>query len=93
MTARVAPTAGSMDLRIGYGSAMNEPARTWQWQCPAPVRADAEGMFVPCSAVPDAEIGDLIVVKDQTGGEERTGTITALSEGDDEVFFRVAFKP
>jgi hypothetical protein len=71
---------------------MNEPPRTWQWKCLAPVRADAESMFVPCSAVPDAAVGDFIVVRDESGGEERTGTITAMSEGDDEMFFRLALE-
>jgi hypothetical protein len=49
-------------------------------------------MFVPCSAVPSARVGDSIVVRDDEGGE-RTGTITAMSEGDDEMFFRLALKP
>jgi len=71
---------------------MNESPQTWQWICLAPVRADAESMFVPCSAVPDAGVGDTIVVKDEAGGEERAGTITAMSEGDDETFFRLALE-
>jgi hypothetical protein len=75
-----------------YRSAMNESPQTWRWKCLAPVRADAESMFVPCSAVPDAAVGDLIVVKDETGGEERTGIITAMSKGDDEMFFRRALE-
>jgi len=50
-------------------------------------------MFVPCSEVPDAEVGDMIAVTDEAGGGARTGTITATSEGDDEMFFRLAFKP
>jgi hypothetical protein len=72
---------------------MNQPKPIWQWNCPAPVRADAESMFVPCSAVPDAGVGDIIVVKSDAGGEERIGTITAISEGDDETYFRLAFDP
>lgn len=88
------PTNTGFDVvRIGYWSAMNQSPRTWQWKCPAPVRADAESVFVPCSAVPDAGVGDSIVVKDETGGTERTGTITAMSDGADEMFFRVALKP
>jgi hypothetical protein len=35
---------------------MNQSPRTWQWKCPAPVRADAESVFVPCSAVPDGAL-------------------------------------
>ncbi|MBK5330822.1 MAG: hypothetical protein JJD93_02560 [Ilumatobacteraceae bacterium] len=72
---------------------MNQSPQTWQWQEHAPVRADAEGMFVPCSALPDAGVGDIVVVNGDAGGEQRTGTITALSEGDDETFFRVALRP
>ena len=71
---------------------MNESPRTWRWTCSAPVRADAESMFVPCSEVPDAGVGDIIAVTDEAGGVARTGTITAMSEGDDEMFFRLAFK-
>jgi hypothetical protein len=71
---------------------MNESPHTWEWRCLAPVRADAEGMFVPCSAVPDAGVGDSIVVKDETGGEERTGIITAKIKGDDEMYFRLALE-
>jgi hypothetical protein len=69
---------------------MNESPQTWQWKCITPVRADAESMFVPCSDVPGAGVGDIIVVQDETGGEERTGTITAKSAADDEMFFRLA---
>jgi hypothetical protein len=72
---------------------MNQSPRTWQWKSRAPVRADAESMFVPCSALPDAGVGDIIIVKGDSGDEERTGTITATSEGDDETFFRLAFEP
>lgn len=72
---------------------MNRAPQTWQWECPAPVRADAVSMFVPCSALPDAGVGDIIVVKGGAGSEERTGTITAMSEGDDETFFRLALEP
>jgi hypothetical protein len=66
--------------------------RIWQWECPAPVRADAESIFVPFSAVPEAEIGDAVVVRGGAGGEDRTGTIVATSDGDDEMFFRVSFE-
>jgi hypothetical protein len=72
---------------------MDQPPQIWQWECPAPVRADAESMFVPCSALPEAVVGDVIVVKGGAGGAERTGTITAMSEGDDETFFRLALEP
>jgi hypothetical protein len=78
---------------IGYRSAMNEAPKIWQWECPAPVRADAESMFVPSSALPEAAVGDIVRVKGGAGSEERTGTITAISEGDDELFFRLTLEP
>lgn len=67
--------------------------QTWQWVCPAPVRADAESMFVPCSVLPDAELGDTVVVTHDAGGGERAGTITAVSDRGDERFFRLALEP
>jgi hypothetical protein len=69
---------------------MDESPRTWQWVCPAPLREDADSVFVPRTAVPDAKVGDTIVVRAESGGEARTGTITATSKDDGEVFFRVA---
>jgi len=68
---------------------MHESSRTWQWQSLAPVRADAESVFVPCSELPDAEVGDSVVLQGEGGQEVRTGEIVASSEGDDETFFRV----
>jgi hypothetical protein len=78
-------------MRIGYGFAMPSQ-QIWQWEHSVPVRADAESIFVPCSALPEAEIGDAVVVTGDAGSEDRTGTITATSEGEDETFFRVAFE-
>jgi hypothetical protein len=72
---------------------MSELPNSWTWKCPAPVRADAESIFVPCSAVPDAVMGDIIVVQDESGGEDRTGTVTAMSQGDDEMFLRLVLEP
>jgi transcription elongation GreA/GreB family factor len=54
------------------------------------VRADAEGLFVPASDLPDAELGDVVVVRGHEGGEERTGTIVATDERDAERFFRLS---
>jgi hypothetical protein len=72
---------------------MDESPQTWTWKCPAPLRDDAESVFVPCSAVPDATVGDIVVLEAESGGEGRTGTITATSQADDEMFFRVALEP
>jgi hypothetical protein len=78
---------------MGYRSVMNQSPQTWQWECPAPVRADADSIFVPCSVLPDATLGDTVVVRGDAGGDERTGTITAVSESDNETFFRLALEP
>jgi hypothetical protein len=45
---------------------------------PAANSADAVSIFVPFSALPDAGVGDIIVVKGGAGSEERTGDITAI---------------
>ena len=66
----------------------DESPQTWEWKCP--VRADADSVFVPCAAVPGARVGDIVMVESESGDETRTGTITATSQGDDEMFFRVA---
>jgi hypothetical protein len=50
-------------------------------------------MFVPCSVLPDAELGDTVVVTHDAGGGERAGTITAVSDRGDERFFRLALEP
>ena len=71
---------------------MDDTPQTWEWKCPAPVRADADSVFVPCAAVPGARVGDIVVVESESGDETRTGTITATSQGDDELFFRVALE-
>jgi hypothetical protein len=65
--------------------------QTWHLERTAPVRADAEGLFVPASDLPHATVGDLVVVKGHDGGEERTGTIAGTSDRDRERFFRLEF--
>ena len=68
---------------------MNRPPQTWHLERTAPVRADAEGLFVPASDLPDATVGDIVVVKGHEGGEERTATIAETTDHDRERFFRL----
>ena len=72
---------------------MRKPSRTWQWQCNAPLRADAESVFVPCSEIPDANVGDAVIVSPHSGDPSRTGSISAWTEGGDEMFFRLTLEP
>ncbi len=71
---------------------MRNSTQTWRWECSAPLRADAESVFVPCSEVPDANVGDTIVVTAHSGGQSRTGTVAAWTDGDNEMFFRVTLE-
>jgi len=68
---------------------MDQSSQTWHWESLAPVRADAEGLFVPTSELPNATIGDIVVVDGPELGGQRSGTITATSEADGEQFFRL----
>jgi hypothetical protein len=70
---------------------MNRPPQTWHLERTAPVRADAEGLFVPASDLPDATIGDIVVVKGHEGGEERRATIAEATDHHRERFFRLEF--
>jgi hypothetical protein len=68
---------------------MNRSPQTWHLERFAPVRADAEGLFVPCSDLPNAGVGDTVVMTSHVGGARRTGTITGTSNEGQEPFFRV----
>lgn len=48
-------------------------------------------MFVPVSDVPEAALGDTVVMSSESGGDQRTGTIVDTSERDGEPFVRVEF--
>ena len=66
--------------------------RTWHLERCSPVRADAESMFVPAADLPDAALGDMVVVSSDGGDDHRTGTVAATSARDDEPFLRVEFR-
>ena len=77
----------------GYTVAMTRPKRSWHLERSAPVRADAEGLFVPAADLPRAELGDTVLVEGHEGGEQRVGTIAESVDRDGEVFFRLDLQP
>jgi hypothetical protein len=62
--------------------------QTWYLERTSPVRADAEGLFIPAADLPDATIGDVVIVRGNEG-DARAGTIADTTEADDEPFFRL----
>ena len=68
---------------------MDRSPHTWHLERSAPVRADAEGLFVPASDLPDATLGDTVVMKGSEGGEQRTGTIVEERDRERQRFFRL----
>ena len=63
--------------------------QTWHVEYLAPVRADAEGVFVPCADLPEATVGDKVVLSGYEPGEERSGVIGGMSDDDRQRFFRI----
>jgi hypothetical protein len=61
----------------------------WRITRSAPVRADAEGMFVPIHDVAGATIGDRVIISGPDAGDAREGVIAELTENADQLFFRV----
>jgi len=55
----------------------------------APVRADAEGIFVPVVDLAGASIGDRVILSGPGGEDAREGVIAELTENSDQSFFRV----
>ena len=64
-------------------------AQSWELERSAPVRADADGVFVPVGELPDAAVGDRVTLFDRSGGVDRTGTIVAAAEHDGVPFHRI----
>ena len=74
----------------------NEPStdrtpRTFHLERSSPVRADADSMCVPADELPQASVGDAVVVSSDAGGDPRTGTVVDTSERDGKPFFRLDF--
>lgn len=66
----------------------DRPAHRWHVERASLIRADAEMMFVPARALPEAALGDTVEVTDDEG-HARTGTIVDTTARDDEPFFRL----
>lgn len=56
------------------------------------MRADAESLFVPAADLPEAALGDTVVVSSESGGHERNAAIVDTSKRDGEPFLRVEFR-
>jgi len=83
----------SHDVDRGTGRAMDRPPKSWHLERTTPVRADAEGMFVPAVDLPGAGVGDSVTVRGRTGGAERIGVIAEVTERDGRRFFRLELDP
>jgi hypothetical protein len=77
----------------GYSPPMDPHPHTWTLVRTAPARADAEGLFVPASDLPQARLGDTVVVTGHEGGDERVGTIVEATHEDDQDYFRLRLAP
>ena len=61
----------------------------WQVTRSSPVRADADGLFIPVDDLAGAAVGDAVVVSGPDGSDTRTGVIAELTDGPDQTFFRL----
>lgn len=66
--------------------------QTWELERASPVRADAESIFVPAADLPEAALGDTVVVTSHEGGETRTATIIDTSQRHGAPFFRLELR-
>jgi len=67
---------------------MTSNDRRWTVVRSSPVRADADGLFIPTDQLVGAAVGDRVVVSGPDGDDSRTGVIAELIEGPDQRFFR-----
>ena len=56
------------------------------------MRADAESLFVPAADLPEAALGDTVVVSSEADGHQRTAAIVDTSTRDGEPFLRIEFR-
>jgi len=68
---------------------MEAAERRWSVTRSSPVRADAEGLFVPVDDLADADVGDLVDVSGPDGDDARTGVIAERTESPSGTFFRL----
>ena len=65
--------------------------RTWHLERNAPMRADAESIFVPAAELSEASTGDAVVVSSHGGGDQRTGSVVDTIDRDGESYLRIEF--
>jgi len=68
---------------------MTSPKSPWHATRSSPVRADADGLFIPVDDLADAAVGDAVVVSGPDGGDTRSGVIAELTDGPERPFFRI----
>lgn len=73
----------------GVSDGMESSDRRWTVTRTSPVRADAEGLFVPVEDLAGATVGDAVVVSGPDGTDARTGSIAELTEAPSGRFFRL----
>ena len=98
MTARASESQQRQTRRFsaraaGYRQCMDASEGLPRVTRSAPVRADAEGLFVPTHDLPGATIGDRVIVVGPDGDDSRTGVIAELTDGLDQTFFRLELDP
>ena len=70
----------------GYCTRMSE--RTWHVRRSAPVRADADSIFIPESDAPGATISDRIIFENEDGSEH-TARVVEATDREGEPYLRV----
>jgi hypothetical protein len=67
--------------------------RTWRLTRHATVRADAPGIFVPSAELPEAALGDVVIVDGPAdeASTSRQATVSALDDRDGVTYFRLDF--
>ena len=68
---------------------MERPDRRWTVTRTSPVRADAEGLFVPVEDLAGAVVGDSVVVSGPDGNDSRGGVIVEMTIAPSGQFFRL----
>ena len=68
---------------------MERSDRRWTVTRTSPVRADAEGLFVPVEDLAGAAVGDSVVVSGPDGNDSRAGVIVEMTIAPSGQFFRL----
>ena len=70
---------------------MNASSRSWTYVRRTPLRADTEALFIPKSELPDARVGDRVVIVSDDGDADVSGRIDAAVDDPDVPAWR--FRP